>query len=332
MNREPNHAKPDDLLAKRRLVSRALAFLIAIALGVAVLLLPAHGGAPLPEWVLFFGRFHPVILHLPIGLFLLLPILHLIARFCPPGSLRPALVAVLWLCAGSTVAATIAGMILSQEPGYSGATLALHRQVALSLCGLSVLLLLCEAGGDSPTVARAGFAAWARQGYRVSLTLALGALGVASHLGGDLTHGATFLTEHLHALRGPAASTPSKPGAQENTYANAIAPILEARCVSCHGADKAKGGLRLNTMDAILAGGNSQREEHKASVVPGKADESLLIQSIVTAENDDGHMPPAGKAQLTPAEIATLRAWIDAGAAGAPALPSTAANGHSGSS
>jgi WD40 repeat protein len=81
--------------------------------------------------------------------------------------------------------------------------------------------------------------------------------------------------------------------------------ILRENCTTCHNAEKKKGKLLLTSREAALNGG-----ENGAAIVPGDASKSPLAN--VVAEDADPHMPPKG--QLTPAEIATLKAWIAAGA------------------
>lgn len=88
-----------------------------------------------------------------------------------------------------------------------------------------------------------------------------------------------------------------------------ILPILERRCLACHGVSP-QGGLRLDTPAAILEGGKSG-----AAFVPGYPDRSLILAKIVS-----GQMPMGGE-QLPEAEILTVRAWIeDAGRAGAGSI------------
>ena len=91
-----------------------------------------------------------------------------------------------------------------------------------------------------------------------------------------------------------------------------IRPILSGKCFQCHGPDEGerKGKLRLDTRDGAYGAGASGAR----AVVPGKPDESELVERITT---DDGmtHMPPAksGKS-LSPVEIEKLRAWVEQGA------------------
>ena len=85
-----------------------------------------------------------------------------------------------------------------------------------------------------------------------------------------------------------------------------VKPLLDARCVSCHGPDKVKGGLRLDSRAAALKGG-----ENGPALVPGKPDQSLIVQAVLHAK-PDLEMPPKDK--LTKTDIAVLERWIKNGA------------------
>ena len=88
-----------------------------------------------------------------------------------------------------------------------------------------------------------------------------------------------------------------------------IRPLLTKHCAECHGAKKQKADLRLDVKAHALKGGESG-----AVIVPGDSAKSLLYQRVIS-EQPDEQMPPrkSGRA-LTPAEIAVLKAWLDAGA------------------
>ena len=88
----------------------------------------------------------------------------------------------------------------------------------------------------------------------------------------------------------PAAS--SDRAAAEAFFESKIRPILIERCLECHGAEKAKAGLRLDMGPQALAGGDSG-----AAIVPGKPEESLLIQ--VVRYTGDLKMPPRSKLPLS---------------------------------
>ncbi|MBI5801604.1 MAG: DUF1553 domain-containing protein [Verrucomicrobia bacterium] len=86
-----------------------------------------------------------------------------------------------------------------------------------------------------------------------------------------------------------------------------IHPILAAKCHSCHGIEKQKGGLRLDIRAAALDGGDNGKV-----FLPGKSAQSRLVHALAGL-GEAGIMPPKGT-PLTSAEIGLVRAWIDAGA------------------
>ena len=94
--------------------------------------------------------------------------------------------------------------------------------------------------------------------------------------------------------------------AADKHFTARVLPLLELRCISCHGPDKVKGGLRMDSREDLLTGG-----ENGPAVVPGKPNDSLLLQ-VVTHSKKDLEMPP--KEKLTTNDIALLEKWIADGA------------------
>ena len=93
------------------------------------------------------------------------------------------------------------------------------------------------------------------------------------------------------------------------TYAADIKPIFEKSCFKCHGAEKQKGKLRLDSLEAALKGG-----EDGKILEAGKSADSLVVQAVARLD-DDSAMPPDGKGDpLTKDQIGLIRAWIDQGA------------------
>jgi hypothetical protein len=90
-------------------------------------------------------------------------------------------------------------------------------------------------------------------------------------------------------------------------YTADVKPILAKHCVSCHGLEKQRASLRLDSARGIHEGGSSG-----SAVVPGKSAESLLIKAVLGSD-EVKVMPPRGPRLAAP-EIAILRAWIDEGA------------------
>ena len=91
-------------------------------------------------------------------------------------------------------------------------------------------------------------------------------------------------------------------------FAKHIQPLLAKKCVSCHGPEKQKAGLRLDRKGAVLKGG----DDLGPAIVPGKSRESPLFR--VVAGLEEGLEMPAEGEKLTAAEIELLKRWIDGGA------------------
>ncbi len=97
---------------------------------------------------------------------------------------------------------------------------------------------------------------------------------------------------------------------EANAYAAVVAPLLQEKCVSCHGSTKQKGKLRLDNPDFIQKGGKNGE-----IVVAGKVVDSELMRRLLLPKSDEKHMPPKEKNQLSEAEIKLLHWWIESGAA-----------------
>ncbi len=94
-------------------------------------------------------------------------------------------------------------------------------------------------------------------------------------------------------------------------YTQKVKPIFDANCARCHGGMNHRGGLSLDTRAAMLKGG------HDGSVlVPGHPEQSLLVKLIrhEGPADDPMPMPPAPRAKISDADIATVTAWVKAGA------------------
>jgi mono/diheme cytochrome c family protein len=97
------------------------------------------------------------------------------------------------------------------------------------------------------------------------------------------------------------------------TYDKDIKPIFEKSCFGCHGADKQKSKLRLDSAAAAIKGG-----ENGPDIVKGKSAESTLVHAVAGLLDEDENMPPSEKRDKYPAltkeQIGLVRAWIDQGA------------------
>ena len=98
-----------------------------------------------------------------------------------------------------------------------------------------------------------------------------------------------------------------------SAYSDRIKPLLANRCFSCHGGLKQEAGLRLDTVENMLKGGDSA-----AAIVPGPAGESLLI-ARVSDPDPATRMPPESEGEpLTPDQLEVLKEWLHAGAPAPP--------------
>jgi hypothetical protein len=122
----------------------------------------------------------------------------------------------------------------------------------------------------------------------------------------------------------PAAETKLTP-AQLEFFESKVRPVLAEHCYKCHSAkaEKVKGGLRLDSRDALLAGGNSG-----PAIVPGDPEKSLLIKAVGYGD-PDLQMPPKGE-KLSATHVANLVAWVKMGAPDPRTGPAVASYDYSG--
>ena len=108
-----------------------------------------------------------------------------------------------------------------------------------------------------------------------------------------------------------AQDDPSRPA----YYTTKVKPIFDANCARCHGGANHRGGLNIDTREAMLKGG------HDGSVlVPGDPSKSLLVKLIRHEGPADDPMPmPPNKPKISDADIAVVEAWVKAGAVMPPA-------------
>ncbi|MGK2860838.1 MAG: c-type cytochrome domain-containing protein [Chitinophagaceae bacterium] len=246
----------------------------------------------------FIGRFHPVLVHLPIGILLLacfFQVLTIKSRFT---ILQPAIpVMFFWGMIGA-VLSCISGYMLSLSGDYEGQLVNRHQWLGISTAILSLILYLLYQLSVNEKTAR-----FFSAGIIILIT-------ITGHLGGSLTHGSDYLTEGLNSGDNNDLVMKPIPNIQEaGLYQDVVQPLLQARCYNCHGTNKQKGKLRLDQQQFILKGGKDGKV-----IEPGKADESEMIERLLLPLSDEDHMPPKEKKQLTLNEISLLHWWISTGA------------------
>jgi uncharacterized membrane protein len=297
---------------------------------------PFVAGAPpedgLPDLAKFIGRFHPVFLHLPIGMLLLVLVLE-IGHFIPRNRAGYSTRMAMFFAAASAVVATILGLLLYYGTGNWNDDEIAKRHLnggIIFSCGM-VAAFIVKIWVDIA----AGKGTWL---YWTLLVGSTGVMGIASHDGGSLTHGEDYLTTYApdpvrkvmglpvkgekkeapvgEELAGDPEGGATAPAVAVNVsgdpvvYTGIIGPIFEQKCYSCHSAEqKVKGKYRMEEYDLLVKGGSEGD-----GIVHGKSADSNVIIRIDLPVDDDEHMPPEDKTQLEPHEIALIRWWIDSGA------------------
>ncbi len=284
---------------------RVLSWTACVLASSLLLLLPwlyKLDGKAHADWQQFLGRFHPVVVHLPIGLILLVPLLELAGLFRAP--LREAASFVLALSVFACLGAVMLGYLLAYGSGAIGSGVTRHMWAGI---WLTIGVMVCALVRPSWISGRAPGL------YPVLLGGVLLLMAWGTHQGGSLTHGSNYLTEYLPAplkrltsgrtVQARSVADPS------SFYGKHIYPILDTNCVACHGDAKVKGGLRVDTYDLLMRGG-----KEGAVILPGRPDKSILMERITLPAGHKKFMPAEGKPPLTPEQISWIKAWILQGA------------------
>ena len=248
----------------------------------------------------FVGQLHPLLIHFPIGILLMAIALHFFQIISKKDFNSSISILVL---IGSVLAgiSCLAGWLLASTGEYNDEIVFFHRW-----SGIATFIL-----------ALASYF-WIR--YRNYLFAGLLILIIVTgHYGSILTYGegyflkpavdssVTIQTKNRRSLKIENPQGETK--AYFYPYEDQIVPILKSKCYSCHSIQKKKGGLRLDSEFFIRKGGKNGR-----ILIPGNSLKSHLYAYLVKPEDDDLHMPPTGKKQLTLLEIQFIEKWISTGA------------------
>ncbi|MHA4740226.1 DUF1549 domain-containing protein [Dyadobacter sp. MSC1_007] len=249
---------------------------------------------------------HPMLVHFPIGLLCVALLFELIDWKRKSTSLRDATNILTWVGAASAVFSVAFGLLLANSEESAGTNLEIHRWAGISTMILSIIAVLSLRSQN-------------RSLYRTLLLITTFGVSFAGHYGAMLTHGDDYLTSVL-----PSAETKEPEGASEPDFVLTnngelnpqqiqdlnveVRTILAHNCYSCHSETKTKGGLRLDSKEAIMKGG-----EDGVVVVPNHPDKSEMIRRISLPKGDKEAMPTKGK-RLTEREVKLLTFWIEKGA------------------
>lgn len=238
--------------------------------------------------LLWFGKLHPLVLHFPIviGIAIVIYFLFFQNKALEENTEK-------FILVGNALMASMVallGLFLSKQDAYDTNTLNLHKWGGLSIAFISWLLLYIK----NITV-----------NYKKIIALVyLFVILFFTHQGALLTHG-----ENALSIPRPEVAVEVKTvDSSLSVYEKAIAPILTQKCVSCHGPDKVKGKLQLQSPELIIKGGKDGN-----ILTSFHNEEALLLQRIHLPNADEKHMPPDGKLQLTLEELTLLTKWVKAG-------------------
>jgi uncharacterized membrane protein/mono/diheme cytochrome c family protein len=245
----------------------------------------------------YLGRFHVALVHLPIGILMLACVFQWLERKPKFSSLHIAtgmafLIGMIW-----AILSAITGYLLSQSGDYDEDLVAAHQWMGVVVAIVSIVMYYLY---KRSSVVR----------IQISVSALLFILIIITgHLGGSLTHGSDYLSpwktpDTVAVQRKPI------PNVQEAAvYGDIIQPLLQTKCYSCHGRNKQKGKLRMDDTARLIKGGKDG-----PVIIPGNPTKSEMARRTSLPRDDDDHMPPKEKPQLTEQEIALIHWWIASGA------------------
>ncbi len=236
------------------------------------------------------GHFHPLIVHLPIGIIILGFALELFNRFFAKKPSDELVKFTLGLGAITAVFSLGTGWLLGEEGGFDEDLLFLHRWMAVAFTITTILLFFLKSTTSEIL----------KNTYIPTFIVAIVLISITGHYGGNMTHGEDYLFRESNNTIKLISDID-----EAQVHADIIQPILEAKCVSCHNQSKIKGGLLMTSPQDLLKGGDT------GSLFDSIENRPLLLHRIHLPLAIEEHMPPKGKVQLTEAEIALIEWWLE---------------------
>ncbi|KAA5823672.1 DUF1592 domain-containing protein [Algibacter amylolyticus] len=273
-----------------------LAFVFTLVL-LGLLLIPFNGDSE-NTFIFFLGRFHPIILHLPIGALVVLFVLEIINAKRPELHLHSACNILLWFSVVSVLLTVVLGFFLASSGHYNEDLLNTHQWLGWFTAIICVWLLVLrnkKSAEASNKVSKA---------YKLFLLVNVVLLSFAGHYGGSLTHGEAYLTKYMpskmKAVLGVSnqdsylAMNPNDSTSEAALYfKNNIKPVMQKHCYDCHGPEKEKGGVRLDVLNWDMINGPDAEGWHSA------------LDMI-----NSGEMPPKEEPQLSDQERRDVVDWM----------------------
>lgn len=299
-----------------RIITSGLLLFLSVAVVKAVF---ANAGEETTKafWLWqFLGRLHPLAVHFPVGLLVFAAFLELLTLKNFDGKLRPGIHMLITAGAISAGLSVVFGLLLAQDGDYGEELLSLHQWIGITsfVLGLGTWYLHGKAAKDIQLKNI--------RPYRLLLVLSAAGIAIAGHYGASLTHGKDYLSSTFpwngqseRELAGtgsgfvlPASNTEMLSPQQELELNVQVRAILAHNCYQCHGEEKIKGDLRLDSKEFVFKGGKGG-----PVIVPGDADKSELYRRITLPSDHKEAMPSKGK-KLSEKDIALVEFWIRKGA------------------
>jgi uncharacterized membrane protein len=251
----------------------------------------------------FFGRFHPLIVHLPIGFLVLAVFFSLVSLIKKYRSLRIAVPFSLFIGSLSAAFACITGYVLSFSGDYDTEVLHDHKWAGIFTAIISFVAYLISIR-KLPIPAQIN-----RKALFAAVLIIFIFINITGHLGGSLTHGSDYISTSV-LWDGQKEKKKITNLNEAYIFADLVHPILENKCGNCHNESKKKGKFSVASFQSLLKGG-----KHGAAVKPGDPADSELIKRISLNPRNKKFMPTEGKTPLTASETAIIKWWIEKSAA-----------------
>ena len=258
------------------------------------------------EWELLFGRLHPLIIHLPIGVFIIGFFIQVYSKFASNKSdeIRKILMLVYGASSFFGIISCITGLVISGEMRYDPDIQSIHKWMAI---GTTILMII------STLVVKLRF----NQSVKTLLVPGLVVLfiTITGHFGGMLTHGKDHLSryapESVRWILGETEEMRIMPPDNPDSvlvYKDFVRPVLFNNCAICHNDEIKYGGFISTTYNDLFVANKGIMP-----VVKGSSRNSELFKRITLSEKDEKFMPIDGNA-LSYYEIKIIEYWIDQGA------------------
>lgn len=257
------------------------------------------------EWDLFIGRFHSLLVHLPIGIFLLGYFLEILFQFGFRKfiSSRSIIIFIYSIGLFAGVFAAVTGWLLSFSEDYAIDALENHKLLGIGTLVVILFVIIYHIKAPESK---------GKLKLAVS-TLAIILTGLTGHFGGNLTHGSRYLFEYVTNPKDRYEAVHLKrlqtiPPDSIQIYTDILSPVFKNNCLACHNSENNKGGLKLETYTDLF-----KEADYAVPLVSGNAFSSEIFTRINLPKHVEKSMPPKDPG-LNYTDIEILRYWINSGA------------------